>query len=204
MTKAGYDLGFVGLGRMGGPMVGRLLDAGHAVTVFDISEPAVRSMVERGAAPAGSAAEVAAAAEIVMTSLPTPDTVHRVALGAAGIAHGARVRTVVDLSTTGPSTATRAAEGLGARGIQWVDAPVSGGDQGRARGHARGDGVLPQAHARGDPADPRDLRQDLLRRREAGPRPGRQARQQPARRRGAGGLLRSARHGGQGRARPRR
>jgi 3-hydroxyisobutyrate dehydrogenase-like beta-hydroxyacid dehydrogenase len=74
MTKAGYDLGFVGLGRMGGPMVGRLLDAGHAVTVFDISEPAVGSVVERGAAPAGSAAEVAAAAEIVMTSLPNPDT----------------------------------------------------------------------------------------------------------------------------------
>ena len=134
MTKAGYDLGFVGLGRMGGPMVGRLLDAGHAVTVFDISEPAVRSMVERGAAPAGSAAEVAAAAEIVLTSLPTPDTVHRVALGEAGIADGSRVSTVVDLSTTGPSTARKAAEGLGARGIQWVDAPVSGGIKGAHEG----------------------------------------------------------------------
>jgi 3-hydroxyisobutyrate dehydrogenase-like beta-hydroxyacid dehydrogenase len=134
MTKAGYDLGFVGLGRMGGPMVGRLLDAGHAVTVFDISEPAVRSVVERGAAPAGSAAEVAAAAEIVLTSLPNPDTVHRVALGEAGIAHGGRVRTMVDLSTTGPSTATRVAEGLAAHGIQLVDAPVSGGIKGAREG----------------------------------------------------------------------
>ena len=115
-------------------MVERLLDAGHAVTVFDISEPAVRSMVERGAAPAGSATEVAAAAEIVMTSLPTPDSVHRVALGDAGIAHGPRVRTVIDLSTTGPSTATRVAEGLAARGIQWVDAPVSGGVKGAREG----------------------------------------------------------------------
>jgi 3-hydroxyisobutyrate dehydrogenase-like beta-hydroxyacid dehydrogenase len=134
MVKRGWDLGFVGLGRMGGPLVGRLLDAGHAVTVFDISDAAVRSMVERGAAPAGSAAEVAAAAEIVMTSLPTPDTVHRVALGEAGIADGSRVRTVVDLSTTGPSTARKAAEGLGARGIQWVDAPVSGGIKGAHEG----------------------------------------------------------------------
>ena len=134
MAKAGYDLGFIGLGRMGGPMVGRLLEAGHAVTVFDIDEAAVRSMVERGAAPAGSAAEVAAAAEIVMTSLPAPDTVHRVALGEAGIAQGPRVRTVIDLSTTGPSTATRVAEGLAARGIQWVDAPVSGGVKGAREG----------------------------------------------------------------------
>ncbi len=134
MAQPGHDLGFVGLGRMGGAMVGRLLEAGHAVTVFDISEAAVRSLVERGAAPAGSAAEVAAAAEIVMTSLPTPDIVHRVALGEAGIADGARVRTVVDLSTTGPSTATRVAKGLAPRGIQWVDAPVSGGIKGARDG----------------------------------------------------------------------
>jgi 3-hydroxyisobutyrate dehydrogenase-like beta-hydroxyacid dehydrogenase len=134
MVKPGWDLGFVGLGRMGAPLVGRLLDAGHAVTVFDISDAAVRSMALRGAAPAGSAAEVAAAAEIVMTSLPTPDTVHRVVLGEAGIAQGARVRTVVDLSTTGPSTARKAAEGLRARGIQWVDAPVSGGVKGAREG----------------------------------------------------------------------
>jgi 3-hydroxyisobutyrate dehydrogenase-like beta-hydroxyacid dehydrogenase len=134
MAKPGWDLGFVGLGRMGGPMVGRLLEAGHAVTVFDISEDAVRPMVERGAAPASSAAEVAAAAEIVMTSLPTPDILHRVALGEAGIADGARVRTMVDLSTTGPSTATRVAEGLAGRGIQWVDAPVSGGVKGAREG----------------------------------------------------------------------
>jgi 3-hydroxyisobutyrate dehydrogenase-like beta-hydroxyacid dehydrogenase len=91
-------------------------------------------MVERGAVPAGSAAEVATAAEIVMTSLPNPDTVHQVVLGEAGIAQGARVRTVIDLSTTGPSTATRVAQGLAARGIQWVDAPVSGGIKGAREG----------------------------------------------------------------------
>ncbi|MGH6896801.1 MAG: NAD(P)-dependent oxidoreductase [Geminicoccaceae bacterium] len=134
MTKPGHDLGFVGLGRMGGPMVGRLLDAGHEVTVFDVSEEAARPLVERGAAPAGSATEVASAAEIVMTSLPTPDVLHEVALGEAGIVHGSRVKALVDLSTTGPGTAKRVAEGLAIRGIQWVDAPVSGGVKGACEG----------------------------------------------------------------------
>ena len=111
MIKPGARLGFVGLGRMGDPLVRRLLDAGHDVSVFDIREEAVRPLGEVGAAPAGSAAEVASAAEVVMTSLPTPDTLHRVALGEGGIAHGNRVRTLIDLSTTGPGTATRVACG---------------------------------------------------------------------------------------------
>ncbi|HZA65553.1 MAG TPA: NAD(P)-dependent oxidoreductase, partial [Geminicoccaceae bacterium] len=131
---SGDNFGFVGLGRMGGPMVRRLLDAAHEVTVFDVSDEAVRRLAERGAAPAGSAAEVASAAEIVMTSLPTPDIVQRVALGERGIAEGSRIRTLVDLSTTGPSTASRVAAGLAERDIQWVDAPVSGGVKGAREG----------------------------------------------------------------------
>lgn len=134
MTKGGYHLGFVGLGRMGGPMVRRLLDAGHDVTVFDVSAEAVRRLLEHGAAAASSAAEVASAAEIVLTSLPTPDVLQEVALGEAGIVDGTRVKTLVDLSTTGPGTATRIAKGLAGRGIQWVDAPVSGGVKGAREG----------------------------------------------------------------------
>ncbi len=87
----GQNLGFIGLGRMGGPMVGRLLDAGHALTVFDtIEHGRGAALVERGAARAGSAAEVASAAEIVLLSLPTPDIVQRVALGASGRRRRAR------------------------------------------------------------------------------------------------------------------
>jgi 3-hydroxyisobutyrate dehydrogenase-like beta-hydroxyacid dehydrogenase len=134
MAMSGENLGFVGLGRMGGPMVGRLLDAGQSVTVFDVRGEAVRGLIERGATPAGSAAEVASAAEIVMTSLPTPDVVQRVALGARGLIEGSRIRALVDLSTTGPSTATRVAAGLAERDIQWVDAPVSGGVTGAREG----------------------------------------------------------------------
>lgn len=134
MTTRESHLGFVGLGRMGGPMVRRLLDAGHAVTVFDVREEAARPLVERGAAPAGSAAEVASAARIVLTSLPTPDIVQEAALGESGIAQGNRVETLIDLSTTGPGTAKRVAEGLAGRHIQWVDAPVSGGVKGAEDG----------------------------------------------------------------------
>jgi 3-hydroxyisobutyrate dehydrogenase-like beta-hydroxyacid dehydrogenase len=130
----GLSLGFVGLGRMGGPMVGRLLDAGHQVTVFDVVEAALSPLVERGAARAASAAEAAFAAEIVLTSLPNPDVVQQVALGAGGIVEGSKVKVLVDLSTTGPGTATRVADALRERGIQWVDAPVSGGVKGAREG----------------------------------------------------------------------
>jgi 3-hydroxyisobutyrate dehydrogenase-like beta-hydroxyacid dehydrogenase len=119
---------------MGGPMVGRLLDAGHALTVFDTSEQAVQPLVARGAVPAGSAAEVASAAEIVLVSLPTPDIVQQVALGEGGVVEGTRAKILIDLSTTGPGVASRVAQGLAERRIQAVDAPVSGGVTGAREG----------------------------------------------------------------------
>jgi 3-hydroxyisobutyrate dehydrogenase-like beta-hydroxyacid dehydrogenase len=130
----GQSLGFIGLGRMGGPMVGRLLDAGHALTVFDTSEQTVQPLVARGATRAGSAAEVASAAEIVLASLPTPDVVQRVALGELGVAQGTKAKILIDLSTTGPGVASRVAKGLAEHGIQAVDSPVSGGVKGARDG----------------------------------------------------------------------
>jgi 3-hydroxyisobutyrate dehydrogenase-like beta-hydroxyacid dehydrogenase len=130
----GRSLGFIGTGRMGGPMAGRLLDAGHALTVFDTSVETVRPLIARGATGVGSAAEVASAAEIVLISLPTPDVVHQVALGERGVGEGSRAKILIDLSTTGPGVATRVAKGLAERGIQTVDAPVSGGVTGAREG----------------------------------------------------------------------
>jgi 3-hydroxyisobutyrate dehydrogenase-like beta-hydroxyacid dehydrogenase len=127
-------LGFVGIGRMGGPMSSRLLDAGHSLCVHDTNPEAVKPLVARGARAFGSAAEVASAVETVFVSLPTPDVVQSVALGERGIAHGSRVRTLVDLSTTGPRVATLVARGLMDRGITCVDAPVSGGVSGAKAG----------------------------------------------------------------------
>jgi 3-hydroxyisobutyrate dehydrogenase-like beta-hydroxyacid dehydrogenase len=128
-------LGFVGVGRMGGPMANRLLDAGYRLCVYDVSDEATRPLVARGAELAASPAEVASIADTVFMSLPTPDVVREVALGGnGGLINGSKVRTVIDLSTTGPGVATEVAGKLAERNIAWVDSPVSGGVTGAKAG----------------------------------------------------------------------
>lgn len=132
---AGELLGFVGVGRMGGPMASRLLDAGHRLCVYDLSEAATAPLVARGAQLAASPAEVASVASTVFISLPTPDVVRQVVLGGnGGIINGSSVKLVIDLSTTGPGVATEVAAQLAERRIGWVDAPVSGGVTGARAG----------------------------------------------------------------------
>ena len=75
-------IGFVGLGRMGGPMAGRLLDAGYALSVYDTQSETMAPLGARGAHLAKSPADVASSSDIVLASLPTPDIVKAVALGA--------------------------------------------------------------------------------------------------------------------------
>ena len=128
-------LGFVGVGRMGGPMANRLLDAGYRLCVYDVSDEATGPLVARGAELAASPAEVASMADMVFMSLPTPDVVREVALGGnGGLINGSKVRTVIDLSTTGPGVATEVAGKLAERNIAWVDSPVSGGVTGAKAG----------------------------------------------------------------------
>jgi 3-hydroxyisobutyrate dehydrogenase-like beta-hydroxyacid dehydrogenase len=128
-------LGFIGVGRMGGPMASRLLDAGHQLCIYDVSAEATKPFADRGAQIVSSPAEVASQAEIVLVSLPTPDIVRSVALGSnAGIINGSKIRVMVDLSTTGPGVATEVAGQLAERRIGWVDAPVSGGVTGAKAG----------------------------------------------------------------------
>ncbi|MFE3838231.1 NAD(P)-dependent oxidoreductase [Pseudogemmobacter sonorensis] len=127
-------LGFIGIGRMGNPMARRLLAAGHDLCVFDPSAAAMAQLAEHGAIAAVSPAEVASKAQIVLLSLPTPDIVQNVALGAEGLVAGKGVRIVVDLSTSGPRGAAALAEGLAAHGIAAADSPVSGGVAGAEAG----------------------------------------------------------------------
>jgi 3-hydroxyisobutyrate dehydrogenase-like beta-hydroxyacid dehydrogenase len=127
-------LGFVGVGRMGGPMASRLLDAGHSLCVFDTNPAVVKPLTDRGAAAASSAEDVASKAEVVFISLPTPPIVQAVSLGDQGILEGSRVKTMIDLSTTGPSVAKVVARAAGERGVAWADSPVSGGVTGAAKG----------------------------------------------------------------------
>jgi 3-hydroxyisobutyrate dehydrogenase-like beta-hydroxyacid dehydrogenase len=130
----GQTYGFVGLGQMGGPMSKRLLEAGHALCVHDTDAAAMQTLTGLGAVSAGSAREVADNAKIVFTSLPTPAVVRAVALDEGGLIEGARIRTMVDFSTTGTVVACEVAARLAENDIVWADAPVSGGVKGAIAG----------------------------------------------------------------------
>ncbi len=132
MTKPA--IGFIGTGRMGGPMAARLMDAGYALSVYDTQSEATGPLVARGARLAHSPAEVASASDIVLTSLPTPDIVKTVALGPNGISSGNRARIIIDLSTSGPGAAKLIAQEFAPRNMTLVDAPVSGGIKGAVAG----------------------------------------------------------------------
>jgi len=119
---------------MGGPMAVRLLDAGFPLTVYDTNADAVKALVDRGAKAAASAQAVASAADIVLMSLPTPPIVQAVSVGEGGILRGTRLKTLIDLSTTGPSVAKVVAKAAAERGVAWVDSPVSGGVAGATKG----------------------------------------------------------------------
>jgi 3-hydroxyisobutyrate dehydrogenase-like beta-hydroxyacid dehydrogenase len=127
-------IGFIGVGRMGQPMASRLIAAGHPVIAYDIQGQALSAIANRGAATAASPQEVASRAEIVMTSLPVPAVVEEVVLGKDGISSGSRIKTFLDLSTTGPRVAKAIAAKLTERGITAIDAPVSGGVAGAVKG----------------------------------------------------------------------
>ena len=128
------ECGFIGLGRMGGAMARRLLDAGHSVIVYDAAAAATAPLAVHGARVAISARAVADSAPIVFLSLPTPQIVTEVVLGGQGIRDGQRIKVCVDLSTSGPDTALKLAAGLDERGIASLEAPVSGGIKGAREG----------------------------------------------------------------------
>lgn len=133
MKKNGR-IGFVGIGMMGLPMSGRLLDAGYEVVAYDTRKEAVELIVARGAEAAASPADVASKAETVLVSLPVPDIVREVAFGKNGVASGNRRRVFVDLSTTGPRVAEGVASTFAEHGVVAIDAPVSGGVSGAEKG----------------------------------------------------------------------
>jgi len=121
-------VGFIGLGLMGRPMAANLLRAGHEVTVFNRSRPAVDELAAQGARPAGSPAEAAAGAEVVITMLPdTPDVEAVVGELLEAAAPGTLL---VDMSTIAPGAARELARRARERGLAMLDAPVSGGDVG--------------------------------------------------------------------------
>lgn len=131
-------LGFLGLGRMGGPMAARLIghaaETGAQVLVHDLSPDAVATLVAQGAEAAGSVAALGARCDVVFLSLPTPPIVREAVKGADGILAGGSPRIVCDLSTSGPALAQELHDVLTPRGIASYDAPVSGGIRGAEQG----------------------------------------------------------------------
>lgn len=124
------QVGFIGLGDMGGPMATNLLEAGNDLTVYDTRPEAMEPLLEAGASGASSAAEVARAAEITFLSLPSQKAVDLVVEALLeGVDAG---DVVVDTSTVQPSTTAANAERLEAAGATMLGAPVSGGLRGGA------------------------------------------------------------------------
>lgn len=122
-------VGFIGVGAMGGPMSRNIVaKTNHEVTVFDLDEAAMDACVKAGAKRGASIADVAAASDVVMMSLPTPKHVEAVIAGPGGVAEHAKAGTVViDLSTNAPAVIKRLGEMLTGRGIALIEAPVTGG-----------------------------------------------------------------------------
>jgi 2-hydroxy-3-oxopropionate reductase len=120
---------------MGKPMAGHLLKAGFPLTVHNRSQAAVDELIVAGAKSAPSPKEMAQNADIVFTCLPDSPDVEQIVLGKDGIIEGAREGLiVVDHSTIKPATARNIAAELSARGIKFLDAPVSGGQLGAQNG----------------------------------------------------------------------
>ena len=131
------QLGFIGIGVMGRPMTLNLLKAGHSVTIYarHPEKAEVQEVIQAGAKLAPSPRAVAIASEIVITMVPNSPQVEEVVTGPQGLLEGARKGLIiVDMSTIAPTVSRQMAEAAKARGVHFLDAPVSGGSQGAING----------------------------------------------------------------------
>ena len=130
------QIAFIGLGVMGGPMAANLLRAGHTLRVCDLDPEKRAPLTDQGAAAFESAGEAVSGAEVIMTSLPGPAQVRAVALAEDGVLARAEPGALwVELSTNNLEVGREVAAAAEARGLAFLDAPVSGGDEGAAAGN---------------------------------------------------------------------
>lgn len=128
-------IGFIGLGIMGKPMARNLMKAGYPLVVHNRSRGPVDELAAEGARPASSPREVAEKSDVVITIVPDAPDVEAVILGPGGVAEGVRPgMLVIDMSTSSPVLARRIAATLGEKGVDVLDAPVSGGEIGAKEG----------------------------------------------------------------------
>ena len=128
-------IAFIGVGRMGGRMARRLLDAGHPVTAFDPVPEATAALAAHGGTIAGSPAEAARGAAFVLCSVPNPAILRDAVAGPGGVLEGAGSGAlIIDFSTGDPAVARELAEAAATRGVGFLDAPVSRGVVGAENG----------------------------------------------------------------------
>ena len=129
------QVGFIGLGTMGARMAANLQKAGHRLVVNDMKRGAAEPFLAAGALWADTPGAVAAATEVIFTSLPGPPEVEAVALGSEGLLPAMRKGgTLFDLSTNSPTSVRRIHAIFAERGVHMLDAPVSGGPRGAQSG----------------------------------------------------------------------
>jgi 2-hydroxy-3-oxopropionate reductase len=122
-------IGFVGLGIMGKPMAKNLLKAGYELVVFDVVEAPLKEVVAAGAKAATSPSDVASQCEIIITMLPNSPHVKTAVLAKNGVIEGVKAGSiVVDMSSIAPLASREIAAELAAKGVEMLDAPVSGGE----------------------------------------------------------------------------
>ncbi len=123
------QIGFIGLGIMGKPMARNLLKAGLSLVVYDIVPAPLAEITQAGTARAQSCRDTAAQSEIIITMLPDGPDVETAVLGANGVLEGARAGSViVDMSSISPLVSQKLAAASAQKGVEFIDAPVSGGE----------------------------------------------------------------------------
>jgi 2-hydroxy-3-oxopropionate reductase len=123
------NIGFIGLGIMGKPMAKNLLKAGHTLVVYDVVAAPVKELVEAGATAGTSPKDVASRNDLIITMLPNSPHVKKAVLGEGGVIEGAKPGSVlVDMSSIAPLASRGVAAELAKKGVEMLDAPVSGGE----------------------------------------------------------------------------
>ena len=130
------DIGFIGLGIMGKPMVRNLIKDGHSLTVFDVVATSVEEMVGDGAKAASSSKEIAENNSLVITMVPDSADSEAAIMGPGGVLEGASSGSaVIDMSSIAPGSSQKIAKACEAAGVSFLDAPVSGGEPGAISGN---------------------------------------------------------------------
>jgi 2-hydroxy-3-oxopropionate reductase len=128
-------VGFIGLGIMGRPMAKNVLSKGFPLAVYNRSSAAVEELAQQGAQPCQSSCEVAEHSDVILTCLPDSPDVEQVILGPKGVLEGAKPGNIIaDMSTIAPQVSIHIAGEAAKKGVQMLDAPVSGGDRGAIAG----------------------------------------------------------------------